>query len=127
MQRTERESMWKASALLVVLGMALAAIRSGGQGPDLPPGPMQQKARTACLECHDANIIVQQRLDRKTWEKVVDKMIHWGAVVEPRDRTALVDYFSSQYGPKVPLPAKARARVHSQDERGSARKPVVLP
>ncbi len=100
--------MWKASAILVVLGMALAAMRSAGQGPDLPPGPMQQKARTACLECHDAGIIVQQRLDRKAWEKVVDKMVRWGAVVEPRDRPALVDYFSSHFGPNAPAPTKAR-------------------
>ena len=100
--------MWKASAFLVVLGMALAAIRSGGQGPDLPPGPMQQKARTACLECHDADIIVQQRLDRKAWEKVVDKMVHWGALVEPRDRTALVEYFSAHFGPQIPAATKAR-------------------
>ena len=112
--------MWKASALLVVLGMALAAIRSGGQGPDLPPGPMQQKARTACLECHDANIILQQRLDRKTWERVVDKMIRWGAVVEARDRTALVDYLSSHYGPPSTTPTKTRTRGEGKHPKAKA-------
>jgi len=63
---------------------------------------MQQKAVTACMECHDAGILVQQRLDRKTWGKEVDKMIRWGAVVDPKDRDALVDYFASNFGPEKP-------------------------
>ena len=73
-----------------------AASVSGG--PALPPGPLQQKARTACLECHDAHIIVQQRLDKKTWTKEVDKMIRWGAVVDPKDRDAFIEYFSANFG-----------------------------
>ena len=40
-----------------------------GQSPDLPPGPTQAKVRTACLECHDADIIVQQRLSKAAWTK----------------------------------------------------------
>src|SRR5579864_6071766 len=42
-----------------------------GQSPDLPPGPAQAKVRTACLECHDASIIVQQRLSKAAWGKEV--------------------------------------------------------
>jgi len=72
-----------------------AASVSGG--PALPPGALQQKARTACLECHDAHIIVQQRLDKKTWTKEVDKMIRWGAVVDPKDRDAFIEYFSAHF------------------------------
>ena len=30
---------------------------------------------TACLECHDAAVIVQQRLSKAAWTKEVDKMI----------------------------------------------------
>ncbi|MFZ2083926.1 MAG: hypothetical protein WAU92_05495, partial [Candidatus Sulfotelmatobacter sp.] len=39
---------------------------------DLPAGPMQAKATTACLECHEARIILQQRLSRAAWTKEVD-------------------------------------------------------
>jgi hypothetical protein len=73
-------------------------------GPPLPPGPLQQKARTACLECHDAHIIVQQRLDKKTWTKEVDKMIRWGAVVDPKDRDAFIEYFSATFGTDAAAP-----------------------
>jgi hypothetical protein len=69
---------------------------------DLPPGPMQAKATTACLECHEARIILQQRLSKATWAKEVDKMIKWGAVVEAADHDALIDYLSSNFSPDQP-------------------------
>ena len=64
---------------------------------ELPDGPMQAKAVTACTECHEARIIVQQRLSKAAWTKEVDKMTKWGAVVEPQDHDALIDYFSGNF------------------------------
>jgi hypothetical protein len=69
---------------------------------DLPPGPMQAKATTACLECHEARIILQQRLSKAAWTKEVDKMVKWGAVVDPSDHDALIDYLSSNFSPEQP-------------------------
>ena len=66
---------------------------------ELPAGPMQSKARTGCTVCHDAHILVQQRLSEAAWSKEVDKMIKWGAIVSPSDRDALVEYFSSNFPP----------------------------
>src|ERR1700704_394015 len=59
---------------------------------DLPPGPIQTKATTACLECHEARIILQQRLTKAAWAKEDDKMIKWGAAVDAADREALIDF-----------------------------------
>ncbi len=59
---------------------------------------MQAKATTACLECHEARIILQQRLSKGAWVKEVDKMIKWGAVVDANDHDALVDYLSANFG-----------------------------
>jgi hypothetical protein len=59
---------------------------------------MQAKASTACMECHDARIIEQQRLSKAAWTKEVDKMIKWGALVDPKDRDALIDYLSENFG-----------------------------
>jgi hypothetical protein len=85
------------------------------QPPDLPLGDMQGKARTACLECHDARIILQQRLSKATWMKEVDKMTKWGAVVDPADRDALIEYLSVNFpADKAPQPA---ARVPGQKKR----------
>jgi mono/diheme cytochrome c family protein len=67
---------------------------------DLPAAPMQAKATTACLECHEARIILQQRLSKAAWTKEVDKMTKWGAVVDPADRDALIDYLSTNFSPE---------------------------
>jgi hypothetical protein len=64
----------------------------------LPPGAMQEKAAAACGTCHEARILVQQRLSKAAWTKEMDKMIKWGAEVDPKDRDALIDYF----GPDQP-------------------------
>ena len=69
---------------------------------DLPAGPMQAKATTACLECHEARIILQQRLSKAAWTKEVDKMTKWGALVDPADRDALIDYLSANFSPDKP-------------------------
>jgi len=69
---------------------------------DLPPGAMQAKATTACLECHEARIILQQRLSKAAWAKEVDKMTKWGAVVDPGDHDALIDYLSTNFSPDKP-------------------------
>ena len=63
---------------------------------------MQAKATTACLECHEARIILQQRLSKAAWAKEVDKMTKWGAVVDPNDRDALIDYLSANFSPDKP-------------------------
>jgi hypothetical protein len=59
---------------------------------------MQEKAATSCTECHEARIILQQRLSKAAWTKEVDKMIKWGAVVDASDHDALVDYLSGNFG-----------------------------
>jgi len=51
--------------------------------------------REACLRCHDDDVIRQQRLTRAQWGRELDKMIGWGARVEPADREALLDYLLS--------------------------------
>src|SRR6266851_4210511 len=82
---------------------------------DLPAGPMQAKATTACLECHEARIILQQRLSKAAWTKEVDKMIQWGAVVDPNDRDALIDYLSTNFSPDQPpyVPPRTTAEKSS--------------
>lgn len=79
--------------------------------PELPSGPMEAKATTACTECHDARIILQQRLSKAAWTKEVDKMTKWGALVEPQDHDALVDYLSANFGVDKPeyIPERSRS------------------
>jgi hypothetical protein len=90
--------------IAIILPMGSRAQKSGEPNvtADLPASPMQAKATTACLECHEARIILQQRLSKAAWTKEVDKMTKWGAVVDPADRDALIDYLSSNFSPDKP-------------------------
>jgi hypothetical protein len=73
-----------------------------GAAPELPTAPITPKVKTACMECHDSGILVQQRLDKKAWTKEVDKMVKWGALVDATDREAFIDYFVANFGADKP-------------------------
>ena len=82
---------------LILIALTVASAQSNQAAKfteDLPPGSMQAKAVASCQECHEARIIVQQRLSKAAWTKEVDKMIKWGAVVDASDHDALIDYLT---------------------------------
>jgi len=93
----------------LLIGWLLCALQLWSQSPPkqtlnehLPSGSMHDKAVTACTECHEARILVQQRLSKAAWTKEVDKMVKWGALVEANDRDALIEYLSGNFGPDQP-------------------------
>jgi len=99
---------------LAIFGAVLAVAGESSPNESLPAGPMQDKAVAACSTCHEARIIVQQRLPKAAWAKEVDKMMKWGAEVDPKDRDALIDYFSANFGPDQPAYAAPKsAASHS--------------
>ena len=75
---------------------------------------MQEKAAAACSTCHESRIIVQQRLSKPAWAKEVDKMTKWGAEVDPKDRDAMIDYFSTSFGPDQPPYTAPRSTTPSK-------------
>ena len=108
-----------AIAVIALASMSISAFPQQAAKPaeDLPRGAMQAKATTACLECHEARIILQQRLSNAAWTKEVDKMVKWGAVVDGNDRDALIDYLSTNFSPdKGPYEAP-----RTSIEKGSGR------
>jgi cytochrome c5 len=56
--------------------------------------------KRACLTCHDADIIEQQKLSKTGWTRSVEKMMRWGASVTDTDKAPLVDYLFSRFPPK---------------------------
>jgi hypothetical protein len=106
---------------VVLVGLTiLAASLCRAQTPspaELPDGSLQAKATTACTECHEARIIVQQRLSKAAWTKEVDKMIKWGALVDPQDRDALIDYLSANFPADKPAYVADRSRNSSVDTK----------
>lgn len=88
--------------LVVLAAIAFAGESASSVNTQMPPGAMQEKAAEACSTCHEARIIVQQRLAKPAWAKEIDKMIKWGAEVDPKDRDALIEYFAANFGPDQP-------------------------
>jgi hypothetical protein len=83
---------------------------------------MQAKATTSCLECHEARIILQQRLSKAVWTKEVDKMMKWGAVVDAGDRDALIDYLSTNFSPDRPAYEPPRTSVEKTSGKNTGTK-----
>jgi hypothetical protein len=106
-RKSDMKRRWDDSLSVITLAAIVVVVLSPcalSQKPtaDLPPGPMQAKATTSCLECHEARIILQQRLSKAAWTKEVDKMVKWGAVVDANDHDALIDYLSVNFSPDQP-------------------------
>lgn len=56
--------------------------------------------RRACLVCHEADIISQQKLTATGWTNSVNKMIRWGATVSGAEKQPLIDYLAAQFPPR---------------------------
>src|ERR1019366_2069262 len=61
--------------MLAFFSAALAGESSPNSNAPLPAGPMQEKATAACSTCHEARIIVQQRLSKPAWTKEMDNFL----------------------------------------------------
>ncbi len=74
--------------------------RAQGVAPGVvPPASFQ----SACVRCHEDDVIRQQRLTRAQWEAEINKMIGWGAKVPMEDRDTLLDHLVRAYGPRPPM------------------------
>ena len=104
-------------AVFLALLVSAVAMRAASPNEQLPAGPMQEKATAACTTCHEARIIVQQRLSKSAWTREVDKMVKWGAEVDPKDRDALIDYLSANFTPEQPAYVAPKTAGRSQDHK----------
>jgi cytochrome c5 len=75
---------------LPVLGTRLA---------EFPPGEGKAVADQACLNCHSADVVRQQRLTEKQWAASLAKMSGWGAEVPESRKASLLAYLVRNFGP----------------------------
>ncbi|MBO0860224.1 MAG: c-type cytochrome [Chloracidobacterium sp.] len=80
-----------------ICGLMSAGARAARQ--DLPEGKGVEIARDKCVVCHEADVIVAQRLSRQGWTREVEKMIRWGAVVSEAEKEVLLDYLAPRFNP----------------------------
>lgn len=111
-------SLTAALGLSALVGMAgsEAAGRRTWSGDDLPAGAGAAILRRDCLSCHEADLIVSQRLSRAGWGRELDKMLRWGATVPAADREPLIDYLTANFTPRRTTAAAETATIASGRE-----------
>ena len=85
-------------AAAIVSGLAAGARAIDAQAPSLPTGAGVEVVTAKCIGCHEADLIVSQRLSPTGWDREVGKMERWGAKLSPEERTALVGYLARSFG-----------------------------
>ena len=81
---------------VAVIGFVLTSVLAAA---DVSSEDGRREETRACLPCHGLRIIHVQRLSRGAWEKELDKMERWGAVI--KDRNALLDYLVANFNERV--------------------------
>ena len=83
-------------------------VASTSAAPSASAPPVVSEARgralvaSSCLSCHTEEMVAQQRLTAKQWDKVVKKMHDWGAPVEPENVEPLIAYLAATYSLETP-------------------------
>ncbi len=90
----------KLSLALMVAVFGLMNSNTFAARQDLPEGKGVELARDRCVGCHEADLIVAQRLSRQGWIREVEKMIRWGAVASDSEKEILIDYFAAHFKPR---------------------------
>jgi mono/diheme cytochrome c family protein len=103
----------KLSLALTVAFCGLMGANTRAARQDLPEGKGAELARDKCVSCHEADLIVSQRLSRQGWTREVEKMIRWGAAVSDAEKEVLIDYFAAHFKPRSAASAPAAG-----DDRG---------
>jgi cytochrome c5 len=85
-------------ALVVATALTAGAARAQAPAAALPDGPGATVAKASCVGCHEADLIVSQRLGQAGWDREIAKMERWGAKVSAADRPVLLAYLATQFG-----------------------------
>lgn len=94
---------WNSSGYLWNVVHAVGVQVGGAAPPETAPRGEAPESwpvlvRRRCISCHEADMMSGQRLTPAQWEREVDKMVRWGAVVEPQERGEIVRYLADRFG-----------------------------
>lgn len=88
----------------LLAGAAICPPLGRGCAGGLPPGPGHDEVAGLCDACHSQRLVVQQRLDRDSWDETLDRMIEEQGmpVLEPDERAVILDYLETYFGRAAP-------------------------
>jgi mono/diheme cytochrome c family protein len=70
----------------------------------LPEGAGQEETYDACAACHSIRLVVQQRLDRESWDETLAWMVEEQGMpeLESEARSLILDYLSTHLSRDAP-------------------------
>ncbi len=66
----------------------------------LPPGEMRDTVQAACSTCHPVTRFTALRKGRAGWVMTMNSMIDKGAVIGDNEFGPLVEYLTTNFGPR---------------------------
>jgi cytochrome c5 len=113
-RRTAHLVIWTAVALFCCANPAAAQLRRMTRPKvERPDGPVWEVIRTHCTTCHGIDDYAYYAQDRAAWQKLIaDKHKSGEADLSDADRTILLDWLVSKFGPD----AKPFPRTYSPPE-----------
>jgi cytochrome c553 len=114
-RRFGKAAMWLVVIVAVaVLVMPVAAQNRRAQSRpvvDLPRGPVRQVILDNCTACHGIDDYAYYAMDRQGWQKLVDSMKEKGVVISDDDRSILLDWLVTKFGPDAKPFPKVRTKT----------------
>lgn len=94
---------------LVVLLVLTIPVHASAQPPSAPPGALLADddgwtlVYANCSACHSLRLVVQQRGDRATWQRLIRWMQETQNLweFEPSVETRILDYLAKNYPPEI--------------------------
>lgn|SRR5271157_500796 len=86
----------------ISIGALVAACFASAAAEDLkrlPDVPGKDIVVRVCTKCHDPGNFTKKRLNRDDWDDQIADMVERGAVLTPKELTAVLDYLTANFGP----------------------------
>ena len=92
--------------LLVALFTTAAAMAAGAPQDDAAEAAGKALVNGLCSSCHGADLITAKQSTRAEWKDIVDRMKTYGASLDDKQATTLLDYLEKHHGKQTADPGK---------------------
>jgi cytochrome c5 len=79
---------------------AAASAFGAVQSVKLPDGDGRRILETSCVSCHSLDKVTAQHNDKAVWEERIKMMRGYGATLDDKDLSVLLDYLVKNFGPE---------------------------
>ena len=103
---------------LFVALFTTAVALAGGQNANEADAAGKALVNGMCASCHGADLTTAKTATRMEWQDVVDRMKSYGAALDEKQTTTLLDYLEKNHGPTPPAGATPPASATASSDEG---------